>query len=119
MSAFQNRWELQGKEKESTFNSTGLIWERGCIIRQLGGGLFTDVAEEIAAFMDSRLTYRGIGTTSSIVVASYLGGPYGEVLGVVFTGLEKTYDVTEPARKEIVNNYYQFKKNLNEFMAEI
>ncbi|ADQ18099.1 hypothetical protein Lbys_2431 [Leadbetterella byssophila DSM 17132] len=60
----------------------------------------------------TRLSYRAVGTGGSIAAAAYLGGPYGATLGLGFTGLEKAYDWTEPARKEIVNSYGQFKRTL-------
>ncbi|WP_367916105.1 RHS repeat-associated core domain-containing protein [Leadbetterella sp. DM7] len=60
----------------------------------------------------SRLGYRVLSTGSSWLVASYVSGPYGALLGAGLTGLEKVYDGTKPTRKEIRNSYDQFKRTL-------
>ncbi|WP_367916095.1 hypothetical protein [Leadbetterella sp. DM7] len=90
----------------------------GKFASSLGTGLsvistLTDVvAYSEGSLSGTRLAYRSVGTFGSISVASSFGGPYGALVSVGFTGLEKAYDATEPVRKEIVNSYGQFKRTL-------
>jgi hypothetical protein len=55
----------------------------------------------------SRYSYHLIGIGSSLVAMSYLGGPYGAAVGGLFFLGEKAWDVTQPLRYEISQQYWQ------------
>lgn len=55
-----------------------------------------------------RYAFHLTGTGASILTASYIGGPYGAAVGLIFYGAEKAWDMTQPLRNEIAQQYWNF-----------
>jgi len=115
LSLFGNQLMTEATKPASRLNIAGQLGKYASdlgTLLSLGALAYDTYLLSTDKLSTARFSYRAVGTGSSIAVASYLSGPYGAVLGLGFTGIEKTYDATAPARKEIVNSYEQFKRTL-------